>query len=290
MERIYLTGASGLKLAADVAGDPDGQPVVMLHGGGQTRHSWGELTRTLAGNGYHAMTVDMRGHGESDWCPEGDYSLDGFVEDVHSILSGLKRSPVLVGASLGGICSLVAAGESAQLPIHGLVLVDIVPRMEPEGVQRIREFMTAHIGGFDSYEEVVEAVNAYMPHRKARPRSSEGLRKNLRIGDDDRLYWHWDPAFINGDRTPSTVRTVERLRDAARQIRVPTLLVRGKMSDVVSEEGVRDFLKLIPGARAVDVGGAGHMVSGDQNDVFNDAILTFLADVESAGRCGTTIA
>ncbi len=288
MERVYLTGASGLKLAADVAGDPDGQPVVMLHGGGQTRHSWGELTRTLAGNGYHAMTVDMRGHGESDWCPQGDYTLDRFAEDVHGILSDLKQPPVLVGASLGGICSLVAAGESSQLPIHGLVLVDIVPRMEPEGVQRIREFMTAHIGGFNSYEEVVEAVNAYMPHRKARPRSPEGLRKNLRIGDDERLYWHWDPAFINGDRTPSTARTVERLRDAARQIRVPTLLVRGKMSDVVSEEGVRDFLTLIPGARAVDVGGAGHMVSGDQNDVFNDAILTFLADVESAGRCGTT--
>ncbi len=288
MERVYLNGASGLKLAADVAGDPDGQPVVMLHGGGQTRHSWGELTRTLAGNGYHAMTVDMRGHGESDWCPEGDYSLDRFVEDVHGILSGLKQPPVLVGASLGGICSMVAAGESDNLPIHGLVLVDIVPRMEQEGVQRIRQFMTAHIGGFDSYEEVVEAVNAYMPHRKAKPRSPEGLRKNLRIGPDERLYWHWDPAFINGDRTPSTVRNVERLRDAARGITVPTLLVRGKMSDVVSEEGVKDFLELIPGARAVDVSGAGHMVSGDQNDVFNDAILSFLAEVESAGRCGTT--
>lgn len=101
MERIYLNGAAGLKLAADVAGHPEDQPVVMLHGGGQTRHSWGELTRTLAGNGYRAMTVDMRGHGESDWCPEGDYSLDRFVEDVHGILSDLERPPVLIGASLG---------------------------------------------------------------------------------------------------------------------------------------------------------------------------------------------
>lgn len=288
MERIYLNGAAGLKLAADVAGHPEHQPVVMLHGGGQTRHSWGELTRTLAGNGYRAMTVDMRGHGESDWCPEGDYSLDRFVEDVHGILSDLERPPVLIGASLGGISSLLAVGEATHLPIDGLVLVDIVPRMEPEGVQRIRQFMSAHIGGFDSYEEVVEAVNAYMPHRKAKPRSSEGLRKNLRVGEDDRLYWHWDPAFISGDRTPGSVRNVERLRDAARRIDVPTLLVRGKMSDVVSEEGVKDFLQLIPGARAVDVSGAGHMVSGDQNDVFNDAILEFLAEVQDAGRCGTT--
>jgi len=284
MERIYLKGASGLKLAADVAGHPKNQPVVMLHGGGQTRHSWGELTRTLAGNGYRAMTVDMRGHGESDWCPEGDYTLDRFVEDVHGILSDLEQPPVLIGASLGGISSLLAAGEAAHLPIHGLVLVDIVPKLEPEGVQRIRQFMSDHISGFDSYEEVVEAVNAYMPHRKAKPRSSEGLRKNLRVGEDDRLYWHWDPAFINGDRTPSSVGNVERLRDAARRIDVPTLLVRGKMSDVVSEEGVKDFLQLIPSARAVDVSGAGHMVSGDQNDVFNDAILAFLTEVQGAGR------
>lgn len=288
MERIYLNGSSGLKLAAGVAGDPDDQPVVMLHGGGQTRHSWGELTRNLAGSGYRAMTVDMRGHGESDWCPEGDYTLDRFVEDVHGMLSDLRQPPVLIGASLGGISALMAAGESDQLPIAGLVLVDIVPKVEPEGVQRIRQFMSAHIGGFNSYDEVVEAVNGYMPYRKAKPRSSEGLRKNLRIGADDRLYWHWDPAFINGDRTPSTVRNVERLRDAARRVKVPTLLVRGKMSDVVSEDGVKDFLELIPGARAIDVSGAGHMVSGDQNDVFNDAILSFLAELQDAGRCGTT--
>lgn len=288
MQRIYLNGAAGLRLAADVAGDPGDPPVVLLHGGGQTRHSWGELARILAGNGYRAMTVDMRGHGESDWCPEGDYSLDRFVEDVRAIVSDQQQPPVLIGASLGGISSLLAVGEAAHLPIHGLVLVDIVPKVEPEGVQRIRQFMSAHVGGFDCYEDVVAAVNAYMPHRKAKPRSREGLRKNLRVGKDERLYWHWDPAFVQGDRTPQTVRDVERLRQAARNIEVPTLLVRGKMSDVVSEQGVKDFLQLIPGARAVDVGGAGHMVAGDQNDVFNEAILSFLAEVEDAGRCGSS--
>lgn len=282
MERRYLKGAGGLKLAADAAGDPSAQPVVMLHGGGQTRHSWGALTRTLADNGYYAMTVDMRGHGESDWCPVGDYTLDRFVDDVHSIIEDLAAPPVLIGASLGGLSSLMASAGLEGDRIRGLVLVDIVPKVEAEGVQRIRQFMKAHINGFDSFEEVVEAVSAYMPHRKARP-GSDGLRKNLRKGDDDRLYWHWDPAFINGDRTPSSVSNVDRLREAARQIRVPTLLVRGKMSDVVSEEGVKDFLKLIPGSRAVDVSGAGHMVSGDQNDVFNDAILGFLADLVESG-------
>lgn len=288
MQHIHLNGAAGLRLAADVAGDPGDPPVVLLHGGGQTRHSWGELTRILAGNGYRAMTVDMRGHGESDWCPEGDYSLDRFVEDVRSIVSDLQQPPVLIGASLGGISSLLAVGEAAHLPIHGLVLVDIVPKVEPEGVQRIRQFMSAHVDGFDCYGDVVAAVDAYMPHRKAKPRSREGLRKNLRVGKDDRLYWHWDPAFVQGDRTPQSVRHVERLRQAARNIEVPTLLVRGKMSDVVSEQGVKDFLQLIPGARAVDVSGAGHMVAGDQNDDFNEAILSFLAEVEGAGRCGST--
>ncbi len=285
MERKYLKGAHGVKLAADAAGSPDHQPIIMLHGGGQTRHSWGALTETLAGNGHYAMTVDMRGHGESDWCPNGDYTLDRFVDDVKAILADLSQPPVLVGASLGGISSLLAAAGLGANSIRGLVLVDIVPRMEPEGVQRIRQFMHAHIGGFDSYEDVVAAVNAYMPNRKAKPKS-EGLRKNLRVGDDDRLYWHWDPAFVKGDRTPGSVSNVERLRDAARTIQVPTLLVRGKMSDVVSEEGVKDFLELIPGARAIDVSGAGHMVSGDQNDVFNEAILDFLANLKQADRCG----
>lgn len=288
MEQIYLNGAGGLRLAADVAGHAGDQPVVMLHGGGQTRHSWGQLMRTLADNGYRAMTVDMRGHGESDWCPDGDYSLDRFVEDTRCVLSSLEQPAVVIGASLGGISALLAVGEAGSLPVRGLVLVDIVPRLEPEGVRRVQQFMSAHVGGFDSYEEVVEVVDAYTPHRRARPRSSEGLRKNLRRGQDGRLYWHWDPAFINGERTPGSIDNVERLRQAARRITVPTLLVRGKMSDVVSEEGVKEFLQLIPGARAVDVSGAGHMVSGDQNDVFNEAILEFLAHTPIAGRRGDT--
>ena len=187
---------------------------------------------------------------------------------------------------------------SVWMPIVELDLVDLgLTGIDSLGLSTFRWKTSGELGSqvfaFEClnagvYDEVVEAVNAYMPHRKAKPRSSEGLRKNLRVGEDDRLYWHWDPAFISGDRTPGSVRNVERLRDAARRIDVPTLLVRGKMSDVVSEEGVKDFLQLIPGARAVDVSGAGHMVSGDQNDVFNDAILEFLAEVQDAGRCGTT--
>lgn len=280
MERLNLWGASGLKLAADVAGNPDHQPIVMLHGGGQTRHSWGELTRNLGANGYRAMTLDLRGHGDSEWCPDKDYSIDRFVDDVHRVIADLDQPPVLIGASLGGISSLLAAGESAELDVRGLVLVDIVPQAEKAGIQRIRDFMLAHLDGFDSIEDVVAAVSAYNPHRKPGSGSGEGLRKNLRVGDDDRLYWHWDPAFMGGDRTPGAARNVERLRTAARQVQAPTLLVRGKMSDVVSDEGVRDFLELIPNGRAIDVSGAGHMVSGDQNDAFNDAILEFLAELE----------
>lgn len=280
MKRQTLTGTNGIRLAVDVAGDPSAQPVVMFHGGGQTRHSWGALAQVLGDNGYYALNVDMRGHGESEWCPEGDYTLDRFVEDVHAILETLERPPVLVGASLGGISSMIAAAAREADHIRGLVLVDIVPKMEVEGIQRIRDFMLAHLDGFDSMEEVVEAVAAYMPHRKRGGGNSAGLRKNLRQGEDGRLYWHWDPALMVGERTPNSVRNVDRLREAAKKIRVPTLLVRGKMSDVVSEEGVKDFLELIPGSRAVDVSGAGHMVSGDQNDVFNDAILEFLAELE----------
>jgi pimeloyl-ACP methyl ester carboxylesterase len=132
------------------------------------------------------------------------------------------------------------------------------------------------MGGFATLDEAAAAIAAYTPHRPRRVNPA-GLMKVLRQKADGRWYWHWDPRFLDHERTEVPRREFEPLLEAAiRNIVVPTLLVRGKLSDVVTEEGVRDFLQKIPGAKMVDVGSAAHMVAGDQNDVFSQAVVDFL--------------
>jgi pimeloyl-ACP methyl ester carboxylesterase len=227
----------------------------------------------------------MRGHGDSDWAADGDYSLDAFAADVRDVARATARAhgraPALVGASLGGISSLIAIAEAdpGDAVAAALVLVDVAPRLEPKGVARIGAFMLGHLDGFASLEEVADAVAAYNPHRP-RPSDLSGLRKNVRQHDDGRWYWHWDPRFMTPGRMdePRSIRNEARLEAAARALTLPVLLVRGRQSDVLSEAGAHHLQALVPHARSVDVAGAGHMVAGDRNDVFNDAVVGFLQE------------
>lgn len=252
--------------------------VVLLHGGGQTRHSWARTAQRLAAEGWTAVTVDARGHGDSDWHPTQDYTLDGFVGDLLALLPTLEAAPVLVGASLGGITALVAAGEHPGLA-QGLVLVDVVVQLEPDGVDRIVAFMAAHADGFSSLEEVADAITAYNPIRR-RPRSLEGLKKNVRLRPDGRWYWHWDPTFIQIADEPQRRVDPDRLRAAASHLLIPTLLVRGLHSDVVSDAGMADMMRLVQHAESVEIPAAGHMVAGDDNDVFATRLGTFLSGLD----------
>lgn len=274
---LRLTGAGGVGLAADAWGDPQAPPVLLLHGGGQTRHAWGGTAETLAAHGFYAVSMDLRGHGESDWSPDGRYDHDLFTDDVRVVAHSFRRPPALVGASLGGIASLLAQGEAPEPIASAVVLVDVAPRLEPEGVTRIVEFMRARPDGFESLEEAADTISEYLPHRP-RPKDLSGLRKNLRRGADGRYRWHWDPRFMDPDRRPTASRSPDRLLAAARNLGVPTLLVRGRRSDLLSEEGAREFLEHVPHARYVDVSGAGHMVAGDRNDAFTTAVVDFLEE------------
>jgi pimeloyl-ACP methyl ester carboxylesterase len=274
----------GLDLAADAYGPDDGPPVLLFPGGGQTRHSWDGTARLLGNKGWRATTIDLRGHGDSDWAADGDYSLDAFAADVRDVAWATgPRPPVLVGASLGGISSLIAIAEDDEAtdrPVaSALVLVDVAPRLEPEGVARIGAFMLGHLDGFTSLEDVADAVAAYNPHRP-RPSDLSGLRNNVRQREDGRWYWHWDPRFMSPGRIdePRSIRNEDRLERAAQTLTLPVLLVRGRQSDVLSEAGARNLQALVPHARFVDVAGAGHMVAGDRNDVFNDAVVAFLEE------------
>jgi len=266
-------GAGGVTIAGDAWGDPAGPLVLLQHGGGQTRHAWKGVGEALGRAGYHAIAFDARGHGDSDWAPDGRYSQDAMVEDLQCVIAALgNRRPALVGASMGGGTSLVAAGED-HVDATALVLVDIAPRIEVEGVDRIQAFMTQKPEGFDSLEEVAEAISLYQPHR-TRPKDLGGLAKNVRLGSDGKYHWHWDPR-IRANRLDLAKRQ-ERLEACARKLTLPTLLVRGGISDVLTEEGVRAFLALCPRAEYVNIVSAGHMVAGDRNDVFGRAVTDFL--------------
>lgn len=273
-----MKGAGGLRLAAEEAGDPAATPVILLHGGGQTRHAWAGTAERLANAGYYALTFDARGHGDSAWSDTGDYRADAFAEDLCCVIQTLRRPPVLIGASMGGMTSLIVLGETDPALARALVLVDIAVRLETDGVQRILNFMRAHPDGFENLEAAAEAIYQYNPHRK-RTGSTQGLRKNLRQRDNGRWYWHWDPKYLDeaNRAVDGELLTLESRRiDAARGVRVPTLLVRGAQSDVLSTEGAKALLELIPQAELVDVAEAGHMVAGDQNDLFGDAVIDFL--------------
>lgn len=280
LRRLELHGADGIRLAAEEGGDPAAVPVLLLHGGGQTRHAWTVTAEQLARAGYYVLIYDARGHGDSSWSEEGNYNADAFVADLRCVIDRLGRPPVVIGASMGGLASLVALGEAEPHLARALVLVDIAVRLERDGVSRVLEFMRqGQSQGFASLDEAAEAIHQYNPHRP-RKRGTEGLKKNLRLRANGRWYWHWDPRYLDGanrDRGGEALVQEERRVSAARCIRVPTLLVRGGMSDVLSAEGARALRDLISQAELVDVTEAGHMVAGDRNDLFGDAVLSFLS-------------
>ncbi|MFN8051162.1 MAG: alpha/beta hydrolase [Acidimicrobiales bacterium] len=282
-----LSDEGTLRIEGDAYGDPSHPPVLLLHGGGQTRHSWGSTAATLAEAGWYAIAYDQRGHGTSGRSATGHYEPGRFAEDLVEIASQLDAAPAIVGASLGGLAGLLAEGVLAPGLFAALVLVDITPRQEREGVNRIVSFMLdkAH-EGFASLDEAADAVAGYQPHR-SRPRDHSGLKKNLRLGDDGRWRWHWDPNLFNSDNGLQSAQEPGRFTHAAAQLTLPTLLVRGRLSDLVSEETAREFLELVPHAQFVDVSGAGHMVAGDRNDRFCDAVVEFLATVFDAADDAT---
>lgn len=284
MQRRTFHGAQGQIIAAESVGH--GPPVVLAHGGGQTRAAWSKVSQALAQEGYQAIAIDMRGHGESEWSPSGAYHFSDFASDLVAIADALHDKPAVVGASLGGLAGLLAEGELRAGVFTSLTLVDVTPQLEPEGVAHIIGFMAAHLeDGFATTDEAAAAIGAYLPHRKQRG-PSETLDRYLRKCDDGRLRWHWDPQFIAAANRPSA-DSETRFANAARRLRLPVHLIRGASSNLVSTEAAQQFLQLTPHAAYTDIAGAGHMVVGDRNDAFTEAIVRFLREQTPSSRVHT---
>lgn len=282
--RVEIVGAGGVSLVASSWGPTAGDGVLFLHGFGQTRHAWDGVARRLADRGWQTLAPDMRGHGDSPWVDA--YRLPDFIEDVRAAAAWFEGPPVVIGASFGGIMALFAHHERALARAIGLV--DVVPHFDRQDGRRVQAFMAEHRDGFASLEEAADAVDAFLPNRQ-RPDNVDGLLRNfVHDADTGRYRWKWDPRFASGvdwladapgdlDAVSATVR--DRMTGAAKDLSIPTLLVRGRLSNFVSEEAAQDFLELVPHAVYADVLGAGHMVAGDRNDAFGTAVLEFLDDL-----------
>lgn len=261
--------------------------VLLLHGGGQTRHSWKRAGQNLSAAGIATVAVDARGHGDSEWSPQGIYSRARMADDIVAIAGAIGRPIVLVGASMGGLAALLASATLQGDRLLGLVLVDVVPNYEAAGGQRVFDFMGANLDGFATVDEAAEAIADYIPHRPG-GRASPGLEKNLRLVGE-RWFWHWDPVFLSAaqEQGGSATRDDPTLQRVARELTTPVMLLRGALSDVVSEDAVQSFLKSTPHAEVTELAAAAHTAAADSNDAFNAAVMDFVHRLVSTGPATT---
>ena len=272
---------SGLELVASEWGDANDPLVILMHGGGQTRHAWGSTGEILSKSGFYVLSLDLRGHGDSQWHPEGDYLIESYKGDLVSILNQVGKPASLVGASLGGMVSLSLASDLNKKDlVSALVMVDIGLYPNEKGSNEIVSFMQSGIKGFANLNEASDAVSAYLPHRK-RPRDNRGLEKNLRLKEDGRYYWHWDPRFLNERDSDNRENQKEKNIRLAKNISIPTLLIRGALSNVVTQKEVDDFLTIIPHSEFQEIEKAAHMVAGDRNDIFANSAIKFLKKIST---------
>ncbi len=261
----------GLALVGEQTDAGNSPSVLFAHGFGQTRQSWSGAQFALAKEGVGSIAWDMRGHGESGRNPDAlHYQAEQFADDVHLLSKQFETKPLLVGASMGGLTGMMV--QARHDAFSALVLVDVTPRWEIAGVARIMAFMNAFPFGFDSYEHAADVIASYLPHRRER-KSSRQLQFLLRE-HQGRLMWHWDRRMLT-EFVEHSEHLQDDIREAARQIKVPTLLISGGKSDIVSKHTVEDFLQLVPHALHHHLPDATHMVAGDDNDAFNDTLLNF---------------
>ncbi|WP_068070414.1 alpha/beta fold hydrolase [Novosphingobium lentum] len=269
---VELPG-DGLTLRADAYGPAAGPPVLFFHGGGQSRRSWTGAARRVGAAGYRAYSVDLRGHGTSDWAPDGDYMLDAFGRDVAALLDSFDRPVALVGASRGGQ-SVLVGGSRRPGKVALAMVADVAPLLRDAGVDAMRSFFIASAGGFATVDAAADALAEHLS--LPRKRDVSGLERTMRRSDDGRLYWQWDPRTVSPEflNPPSEGLAVEQ---AAARMKDPVVLVRAEFSTIVTDDSEALFRQLTPQLEVVLARGVGHMVTGDRNDAFADTLLDYLA-------------
>ncbi|MBI3742944.1 MAG: alpha/beta hydrolase [Chloroflexi bacterium] len=249
-----------------------GKPtMLLLHGGGQSAHSWDEFSRAMRRD-YHVIALDQRGHGDSAWSKNGTYTLAAHQQDIHGFVTKLNlRNITLIGLSMGGRNSYVYASKHPER-IKRLVIVDVAPDILKKGGRNIQRF-TSKADILPSLEAFVERAHKFNPRRPLE-QLRERLSHHLRKVPDGRWTWKYDTRF-RGSETKS-MRKKENLWPAVRRIKAPTLIVRGEVSDILSPSQARRLQKAIKGSHLVEIANAGHTVNGDNPQAFTAAVQSFL--------------
>lgn len=269
---VVQRARGGVALTLEKFGEPSIPALLYTHGFGQNRQAWNGTATQLAAAGWHGIAIDGRGHGDSEWAADGRYELDHFGADLREIVDALPGKPVLIGASMGGLLGLMSEGEHPG-QFSAMVLVDVTPRWELGGVDRILNFMGAHPEGFVSLQAAADAIADYLPHRERK--DPERLRTQLRLAANGRWRWHWDPRLLS-QVVVDAERYIPRMQAAAARVQCPVLLLSGGRSDVISATTIAEFMVLVPHAEHISIEDATHMVVGDRNDVFTREIARYL--------------
>ncbi len=265
--------ADGLRLEGEAFDAPGPVSALLLHGGGQTRHTWRRAARHLQAMAIPCLTFDQRGHGDSDWAANGDYSLDAFLADALLVLRDWARPVVLIGTSLGGIVNLMVAG-SGQPQVRGLVMVDTAPQLDPAEIDWLVEFLGGEgERGFESPAAAVAHLRRFFP---ALAVSAESIERSLRRGADGRWYRHWDVRVVTGARNSVALPHEQRLHEDAARVTVPFALVRAGASHLVSDAAVERLRRCAPHLEVFELPGTHHLFSSAESLQIMEMLTGFL--------------
>ncbi len=258
----HYVSVNGLRLHYLDYGNVEGPPLLMLHGLSGHAHTFDLVAPRLVDR-YHVLSLDVRGRGESDWSPEGDYTFPAYVSDVVGLCAALPFPRItLVGTSMGGLITLMLAATRPDL-VERAVLNDIGPEIDPRGLARIQAYIAGAPESFADEAALTSWFRENYPEMLG-GLSAEQLRAwalySVKPLQEGGFGWKMDPAVRTGQRPDPQVPPPPPLNlwDAVAAIRCPVLLIRGERSDVLAEDVARRFVETLPDARLVTVPGLGH--------------------------------
>ncbi|WP_432770452.1 MAG: alpha/beta fold hydrolase [Sphingopyxis sp.] len=236
MSIVEYRGFAGVRLEAEVVGAENDPAVLLVHGAGQTRAVWASVADALEKAGRRVISLDLRGHGGSEWPGDGRYDFEALVEDLRAVLAQMGTRPVVVASTLGGWIASAALERDAALLASGLVLVDSPVDADPAAARRV----------------------------------GDRLREAATLAPGQA---QWDVRLFD---TFDTAAMADRLGGVAARIALPTLYVRGALSELVSRADAMAFVDALPDGELAEVENSALVVTDDRIDALGGYLIDFL--------------